>query len=291
MVYEGRMLVEMAIGDGYGAAFEFVKPPYKSLIHDCRTYQQHPELLIGNGRYTDDTQMTLAVAETLVRAPTEINRSLFHLSKFDFADSFVTGFKRDVRPGYGKRTFAALQAAENGAQLIELAEPSTRSGGAMRAAPVGLLPDLSMVLLVSENQASVTHDTTEGIGAAKAVALMAHYLAYGLGPRENIGNFVGSFVSLCQWQTEWSGWISVEGLDCAHAVMTVVRQATSYTDVLRRSVDFGGDVDTVAAVAMALASLTDLENDLSSTLYDGLENGPYGRDYLAEVDSKLLSLM
>lgn len=274
------MLLEMAIGDAYGAAFEFIKPPYTNLVNDCRTYQRHPELSIGNGRYTDDTQMALAVAEAIFND---------RITKFDFAESFVECFKRDERPGYGKRTLAALQTANDGSGLLAIQDgQSSRSGGAMRAAPCGLYPDLSMVLMTAESQASVTHNSPGGLAAAKAVALMAHYAAFKVGQRADMGKFLYRLVPYAPWMDDWTGWVTVDGVECVRAVSTVVRNATSLTDVLRRSVDMTGDVDTIAAISMFIGSLCeDLPNDLSPSLYEGLENGPYGRDYLIAMDQRL----
>ena len=54
---------------------------------------------------------------------------------------------------------------------------------------------------------------------------------------------------------------------------------------------FSGDVDTVAAVGLGIANLSDeYEKSLPPFLYDDLESGVYGRDYLKEVGEKLLSL-
>ncbi len=58
------MLLELAIGDAYGAGFEYADEMISenTLTH----YVQHPRHQIRPGCYTDDTQMSLAIAETLV---------------------------------------------------------------------------------------------------------------------------------------------------------------------------------------------------------------------------------
>jgi len=54
---------------------------------------------------------------------------------------------------------------------------------------------------------------------------------------------------------------------------------------------FTGDVDTVAAIALAAASNSpEITHDLPQTLIDTLENQTYGKDYLIELDQKLMSL-
>jgi ADP-ribosylglycohydrolase len=279
------VLVQMAIGDAYGAAFEFVRPPYADLVrNDGRTYQRHPQpdrSEMGNGRYTDDTQMALAIAEHLVVGAPFTPEAL--------CGRFVETFRRDPRPGYGKHFYAALNQARTGAELLALMVPgSTRSGAAMRAGPIGLIADLDVVLDLADLQAAVTHDSPEARASARAVAAMTHYFARGLGSRLELGVFLERVAPGHPWSAPKEDWVTVEGLDCAHAAVTVVVQAASLRDVLIRSIALGGDVDTVAAIALVAASLCEeLDDDLPPELYEGLEDGPFGRAYLAAIDEKL----
>jgi ADP-ribosyl-[dinitrogen reductase] hydrolase len=60
------------------------------------------------------------------------------------------------------------------------------------------------------------------------------------------------------------------------------------SDLLKDCVAFTGDVDTVATIALAAASCSpEYEQDLPADLLGTLENGPYGRDYLAALDRRL----
>ncbi len=61
------------------------------------------------------------------------------------------------------------------------------------------------------------------------------------------------------------------------------------SSILQACVNYGGDTDTVAAIALRAASCyEEIEQDLGGRLYDDLENGPYGRDFLIELDSALM---
>ena len=275
------MLVECALGDAYGAGFEFIKRPYPNgMVNDTETYWKHPELEIGGGRYTDDTQMTMAIAEELVEDGPFTKESL--------ADRFVTTFKRDPRKGYGKGMYGGLCFSEKGSDLLALLKPhSTRSGAAMRVGPVGLFSDLETVLEKAALQASVTHDSPEGRMSAQAIAASVHYFAYKRGSISFLGDFLEAHVPGHDWASDHEGWVSVEGVPCAHAAITCVRLGRSMENVLERAIDLGGDVDTVAAMAMFIASVTKLPNDLDSKLYSGLEQGSYGKDYLLRLDKSL----
>lgn len=279
------MLVEMAIGDAYGAAFEFVGDDVIARDNDLSRYRAHPDLPLGGGRYTDDTQMSVAIAEHLLSGEATTAANL--------AGRFVAAFRRDPRPGYSKRLYAVLLDAADGHDLLAGITPnSNRSGAAMRVSPIGLLADLERVVELAQIQAAVTHDTPEGRMSAAAVAVMAHYLAHGLGPRRDLGGFIERHVPGHDWARPWQGRTDITGMACAHAAISLVQRGTGRRQVLRDAVALGGDVDTVAAIAMFSASLCeDIVSDLPQPLYDGLEKGSYGLPYLRDLDVALTNLV
>lgn len=276
------MLVEMAIGDAYGAGFEFLGSDFIARENDLSGYKRNPETGLGEGRYTDDTQMAIAVAEHLLSGEPA--------TAIILAGRFVATFKRDERRGYSKRLFNTLQSASNGQDFLDAITPaSTRSGAAMRVSPIGLLPDRKRVVELAQFQASVTHDTPEGRMSASAVALMVHYLVHKMGPRHDLGRFLDSEVPGHRWSDPWTGRVDMAGLSCAHAAIGLVERATTLSQLLRDAVALGGDTDTVAAMAMFSASLCqDVSADLLQVLYDDLEDGPYGLAFLRTLDQDLL---
>ncbi len=278
------MLVEMAIGDAYGAAFEFMSDDFIARENDLAGYKRNPETHLGDGRYTDDTQMTIAMAEHLLSGETPTFEGL--------AERFVGVFRRDERRGYSKRVFGTLQKARNGRDFLAAIEPiSDRSGAAMRVSPIGLLPDLSEVLERAAFQAALTHDTPGGRTSACAVATMVHYLARELGPRADLGRFVEIHVPGHAWAAPWAGRVDMQGISCAHAALSLVQRTQTLGQLLKTAVALGGDTDTVAAIALFSGSLCkDLPNDLPAILYEDLETGPYGLAFLQDVDDHLRRL-
>ena len=62
--------------------------------------------------------------------------------------------------------------------------------------------------------------------------------------------------------------------------------------MLDQAVRFGGDTDTVAAIALGVGSCCpDVQNDLPQRLVMGLEAGTYGREFLRDLDGRLLRLV
>jgi len=109
------MLVTQALGDAYGAAYESI-PDVKG-INDL-TYRKHPKWNIGNGRYTDDTQMTLGLVEFLIYANSKTPGIL--------ADYFVHAYKRDPRPGYMRGFRQLLEEIQDGNELLNRIHPFSR---------------------------------------------------------------------------------------------------------------------------------------------------------------------
>lgn len=276
------MLVELAVGDAYGAGFEFRNSLSVRAFNHVDRYRR-PALTLSHrcGRYTDDTQMTIAVTEALLSGEPWTAELL--------ADHFVHAFQRNPRVGYAPRFYGFLKAVDDGTDFLARIRPhSDRSGAAMRAGPVGLLPDLATVLDRATVQARVTHDTDAGIASAQAAALMVHHFAHRRGQPEHVGEFVSEHVA-GPWDRPWRGRVSMKGTDCVHAAISAVAAHSSLRELLRSCVAFGGDVDTVATIALAAASCSaDYDHDLPEALIDGFERGPFGLDFLRDLDRQLM---
>ncbi len=277
------MLLELAIGDAYGAAFEYASRAFIQEHNTLTGYHQNPRHPIPPGCYTDDTQMSIAIAELIVRAAPWTAATL--------ADAFVAAFKRDPREGYAGRFYAFLQRVQSGAQfLAEIQPDSDKSGAAMRASPIGVFPSIAEVIARTRVQAALTHNTPDGINAAVAAALMTHYCLYRLGPKHALGRFIEQYVP-GQWAVPWRGKVGQKGWMSVRAAITALVEQDRMSSLLRHCVDFSGDVDTVAAIALAAAACCpEVEQDLPAALIDGLEQGPYGRAYLLDLNRRLMTI-
>ncbi|MDZ8086327.1 MAG: ADP-ribosylglycohydrolase family protein [Nostoc sp. DedQUE12b] len=92
------MLLELAIADAYGAGFEYADETIAN--NDLSRYVEHPRFRLNPGSYTDDTQMSIAIAEVIVAQAPWTPEVL--------ADSFVRAFKHDQREGYARNFYHFL---------------------------------------------------------------------------------------------------------------------------------------------------------------------------------------
>src|SRR5579864_25538 len=100
------MLLELAIGDAYGAGFEYADTEMIRQQNNLSHYVKHPRHNIQPGSYTDDTQMSLAIAEAIISGRPWQPAML--------AQKFVEVFQRDPRKGYAIDGFKSVKGFTDG---------------------------------------------------------------------------------------------------------------------------------------------------------------------------------
>lgn len=280
------MLLEIAIGDSYGCCFEWTDRWIIQNKNNLKyiTLEENPSL-IKPGNYTDDTQMTLAMAEFMLEGQ--------EWGHYELAQKFVECFHRDPRRGYAPGFQLFLENHKNGVDFVhDIHNNSNRSGAAMRAGPLGLIKNVVNLKLASEIQSTLTHDTEEGRDSGLVSALMVHYFRYDIGPKNELLDWLSlQLYPLNVGILEKHKYhIPVEGWPCVLAAINAIIRSNSLSEVLVNGVNFAGDTDTICAIAMGPASFSkEIKQDIPQCLIDGLENGTYGRDYIIELDKKLLN--
>ena len=262
-----NLLLSIGMGDAYAVATEYLRPEELSpVLAECLRFEHyvpHPRYALGKGRYTDDTEMSVANARVLIK-----NDSPF--TPLMFADEYVREFVRGGRrKGYAAKFQEFLEKeALTGELFLERVHPlSCKNGAAMRSVPIGVLPDVKTVLSAAETHARITHNTPDGIFSARIVSLMAHYSLYESGPLGElpeycIANLPDEDRILFEhvFKTRWPG-IPVTptkawsvAVNTVHAVLDLVAHQPSLMAILRQTLLWGGDTDSVAAIAWGIAS-------------------------------------
>ena len=205
------------------------------------------ELVPKGSQFTDDTVMSLAVAEWLMRDPDHRPETL------------VTFMQRLGRAypwaGYGGRFIQWLQSEH------PLPYGSFGNGSAMRVGPVGLYArSLKEALNLAQVSASVSHDHPEGIKGAQAIAGCV-YLAKCGGPdvKEKIRAFVTERIgyaldfSLDEIREGYHFDVTCQG-SVPVAIQAYLEGYDSPERALRLAISVGGDSDTIAAMTASIAT-------------------------------------
>lgn len=297
------MIVEIAIGDAYGAPFEFADQEFIDEHNKLESYLKRKtkwDTTAGGGRYTDDTSMSIAVIEhILLRRP---------FTPHGFMKTFLDNYWRDElrhgRAGYSKRMVKLFEDLKSDDRQVRgkamTCFQTTSNGCVMRAVPLGML-QLTEIEAVTISQTCITHASFEAIQATLMIAYSAHYLFYKLGKLEDLGDWLDvhmdwrsietAYREYCAEHEDWQ--VPCDARITASAVWEVLmarrdRVYNTMSQMLKRSISFGGDVDSVASIVMGLASLSDeITNDLPAFLYNDLEHTEFGIGYLQQLDEKV----
>ncbi|MCH2591343.1 MAG: ADP-ribosylglycohydrolase family protein [Planctomycetales bacterium] len=197
------------------------------------------ELFADNNNFTDDTVLTVAVAEWLMTGA-------------DLVDVFHEYFRLFPAVGYGGKY---RQWAMSGNR-----DPynSFGNGSAMRVSPVAWAFDtLEEVLEWARRSAEVTHNHPEGIKGAQAVA-GALFIARTGGSKEDIIEFcmddpIGYRVDRSVHLIRREHTMDVTCQGSVPEAISCVLEAKDYEDAIRNAVSLGGDADTQACIAGGIA--------------------------------------
>lgn len=299
-----RLLFGVAIGDTFGRAFE---NHTRNWIAERLIMDMYPSW--EDRHYTDDTQMTLAVAELMA---TDVEFSKENLVSF-----FIQAYNRDPRAGYSALTRGQLTAGRDPQSFLTFLSEEKRKerqsdGAAMRALPIGLCQDPEQVISYSRINAESTHGHPHAIAASIGVALLSHGLYYRKVSHHNVIRYVVSMAShdmpddvrehlmrmhktpgfspdAVLGQINFRDGIPYEeSLPFLGAVLSLITYIGNYPEeLLKQAILLGGDTDTVAAVALGAALLIHPYPDIPPFWIEGLETGLYGRDFMYRLGEDL----
>jgi ADP-ribosylglycohydrolase len=228
MPYGGDMLGAIA-GDIAGSRFEGWGRAIKTTEFDLYTEECV---------FTDDTVLTVAVAEAILQG----------VPYFEKIREFALAYSR---AGFSSMFLDWVRAGDTSPRM------SYGNGSAMRASPVGwAFHDLDTVLAEAEKSARPSHAHPEGIRGAQGLAGSVFLARTGTG-KEGVREFLESAL----------GYDLSAGLDdirpgygfdatCPGSLpqaITAFLEAVNFEDALRNAISLGGDSDTQACMAGAVA--------------------------------------
>lgn len=254
------VLVGLAVGDALGGPLEFqpARDPDNFVTEMIGGGWQR----LAPGEWTDDTQMSLCVVESL------LTKKVFDPD--DIARRFVTWMKSGPKD-IGMHTQRVLNAISKGdpweqasRDALELNPENAPNGSVMRCAPLALFfyrhPEYAAELSPVLSRITHAHSDCEWacvcvnvtlanllLGKNKQDAVQEAYLACDRASQE-LRDRIGRAMEPHS-ETSPSGWV----LDTLEVALWAFLNTSSFEDALLVSVNRGNDADTVGAVTGALA--------------------------------------
>ncbi|MGB3717645.1 MAG: ADP-ribosylglycohydrolase family protein [Candidatus Promineifilaceae bacterium] len=195
-------------------------------------------LFIPTSRYTDDTVLTVTVAEAIVK-------------KIPYGETIKDFAHRYPHAGYGHAFYAWAHSEDSRPYN------SRGNGSAMRVSPVGFaFNTLDEVLQEARRSAEITHNQAEGIRGAQATALSVFLARKGENKKaikEEIGNRFRYDLnrSLKEIRNSYRFDVSCQG-SVPESIIAFL-ESVSVEDAKRKAISLGGDSDTMACIAGGIA--------------------------------------
>lgn len=239
----------LAIGDALGATVEFMQPAEIRAAHGV-----HRDIVGGGwlklkaGAITDDTEMSLALARSLVRSGgfdardvCEAFAAWLRAGPIDVGNTCRRGIRRYMMHGTVEGAFA---------------EGDAGNGAAMRVVPVALstLGDPARAAAWTVGQAHTTHHHPRSDAACITLVAMVQALILGQGRASARAHAEALLAEHPKF-----AWDPYKGLATGYVVDTVQTvfwayfSTETFEDCLVKTVNQGGDADTTGAIAGMLA--------------------------------------
>lgn len=207
-------------------------------------YERHPikitqfPLFDPHCRFTDDSVMTLAVAQAI-------------LQNLDYGTTMQALGRQYPNAGYGEAFYDWLFAEE--------IRPynSWGNGSAMRVSPIGFaFNSVEEVLHAAQKSAEVSHNHPEGIKGAQATALAILLARKGESKaaiRQAIGSRFGYNLNRTVDEIRPTYRFDVSCPGTVPEALIAFFDSQSYEDAVRKAISLGGDSDTLACIAGGIA--------------------------------------
>lgn len=291
-----NVLLGTAVGDALGVPFEKKLCNFEGLVEwDGKTYLGSEHHNLKPGQYSDDTQMSLMVAESL------IDNHGFNADDLSarYMDWIVSGRAR----GYGKTTLMAVQNLQSGKHWSESGiAGSMGNGTAMRAAPFGVYfrNDLYSLVNICKIDSAITHVSEDAEAGSIAIALAAAYAVnddmdgllekiWEKLPESKVKAMIFSLPSLIdsphitpQQALRVLG-TKADVRETVPAALYCFLKLNNYQEAIVAAIKAGGDTDTTAAIVGGLFGAKLGAKAIDKKIAQGVED----YDKLVALDSQL----
>ncbi len=291
-----NVLLGTAVADALGVPFEKKLCNFEGLVEwDGKTYLGSEHHRLEPGQYSDDTQMSLMVAESLI--------TKHGFDPDDLAARYMDWLVSGRARGYGKTTLMAVQNLQSGKHWSQSGiAGSMGNGTAMRAAPFGVYfrNDLYSLVNICKIDSAITHASEEAEAGSIAIAYTAACAVnndldrllerlWQVLPPSKVRTTLFSLDSLInsehitpQQALRVLG-TKADVRETVPSAMYCFLKFNNYHDAVVAAIKAGGDTDTTAAIVGGLFGAK-----LGIKAIDGkIAKGVEDYDKLIELDSQL----
>lgn len=304
--FRGALLGCM-VGDAIGRPFEMMSANDSRLGPALEAMLDAPP---RPWRYSDDSEMMISVAESLVRTG--------GISATDLLSSLASNY--DPARGYGHGMKLAIAAFKRGrrADMASWEEGSKGNGGAVRVVPIACAyhDDLERLSALAEESAGTTHAHPLGRAGATAHALAIASVLGHRGDWDRVATerllaalarsrLVGtstlaskfeSVRELCDASAAsaeagralGNGTLAEEAVPLA--LFCFLRWVPDFENVVTNAVLAGGDTDTIAAMSGALCGALVGEGGIPAGFIERLEHEPKGPAHVRALAEAVFAL-
>lgn len=259
----------LAIGDAMGRLTEFMSLSSIKARYGEKGIQDLPD----PAPYTDDTQMSIAVAEALIKVGEKDIESIMEAVREEFIKWLHSPDTPKKAPG--GTCLKGVANMERGIHWKESGIPNSKGcGSAMRAAPIGYLyqHDPGKLREVAHATGICTHGHPTADAACIGAAYLVKLALEGVQPDKMIPaalSFIDGIskkfdeailkIEKCLgWDDEekalsylGEGWVGEEAV--ALALYCLLRYPESYENVVIRGANTNGDSDSIASIAGSIS--------------------------------------
>ncbi len=200
--------------------------------------------------FTDDTVLTVAVAEVILNADTFPDNTKY-IDQIQYIENFKLYYSEYPEVGYPDKFREWAKSSST--------EPynSLGDGSAMRISPIAsAFDDLNAVLQEAQNSAEVTHNHTQGIKSAQATSAAIFLARTGYDKariKSYIQNSFGYNLKSTLDEIRSTDNFNASSLDSVPQAMIAFLEATDFEDAIRNAISIGGDSDTIACITGSIA--------------------------------------
>ncbi len=260
----------LAIGDALGYPTEFMTLPAilgrygPQGVQDFEKSKKHPP-----GTFTDDTQMTIAVAEALIEAGHGNLHELMTIMGQNFVEWAES---EDNNRAPGTTCLAGCENLKSGIKWrYSGIKESKGCGSAMRTAPIGLFcSTIEQTIEIATSSSYITHAHRTGVAAAAGAAVAVKLLLDG-GMKPDADDLLDYLIAATGYLDEdyknkilqvkdvleldpvsamkelGDGWIGEEAVACA--LYCFLKSPGDYALTVLTGANTNGDSDSIACIA------------------------------------------